>query len=54
MLPHAWIQICIVDNHFAAIGGLDTSFGRWDTQSHPVADAHPTVSIGPSISSVVR
>jgi phospholipase D1/2 len=26
----------------ACIGGLDLSFGRWDTNSHPLADVHPT------------
>lgn len=31
-----------VDNHFAAIGGLDLCFGRWDTHNHPLADVHPT------------
>lgn len=24
------------------MGGLDLCFGRWDTNSHPIADAHPT------------
>jgi len=24
------------------MGGLDLCFGRWDTNSHPLADAHPT------------
>ena len=32
----------VVDNHFAAIGGLDLCFGRWDTHTHPLADVHPT------------
>ena len=26
----------------AFMGGLDLCFGRWDTYSHPIADAHPT------------
>lgn len=26
----------------AFMGGLDLCFGRWDTNSHPIADAHPT------------
>ena len=26
----------------AFMGGLDLCFGRWDTNSHPLADAHPT------------
>jgi phospholipase D1/2 len=30
-----------VDNHYAAIGGLDLCFGRWDTHNHPLADVHP-------------
>jgi phospholipase D1/2 len=24
------------------MGGLDLCFGRWDTNSHPIADVHPT------------
>jgi phospholipase D1/2 len=36
------IQVVIVDNQRAAVGGLDLSFGRWDTHTHPVADVHPT------------
>jgi len=32
----------IVDNRYAAIGGLDLCFGRWDTHTHPLADVHPT------------
>jgi phospholipase D1/2 len=35
-------KVVIVDNHHACIGGLDICFGRWDTQNHPLADAHPT------------
>ncbi|KAF8737923.1 hypothetical protein AX14_012197 [Amanita brunnescens Koide BX004] len=35
-------KVVVVDNHFAAIGGLDLCFGRWDTHNHPLADAHPT------------
>ncbi|KAH8813952.1 phospholipase D/nuclease [Flagelloscypha sp. PMI_526] len=35
-------KVVVVDNHFAAIGGLDLCFGRWDTHTHPLADAHPT------------
>ena len=35
-------QVVVVDNHFAAIGGLDLCFGRWDTPNHPLADVHPT------------
>lgn len=36
------LQVVVVDNHFACIGGLDLCFGRWDTNSHPLADVHPT------------
>ncbi|KAL5521881.1 hypothetical protein ACEPAF_1725 [Sanghuangporus sanghuang] len=35
-------KVVVVDNHRAAIGGLDLCFGRWDTHTHPLADAHPT------------
>ncbi|PPQ84945.1 hypothetical protein CVT25_004458 [Psilocybe cyanescens] len=35
-------KIVIVDNRYAAIGGLDLCFGRWDTHTHPLADVHPT------------
>jgi phospholipase D1/2 len=35
-------KVVVVDNHHACIGGLDMCFGRWDTQNHPLADAHPT------------
>ncbi|KAG9057927.1 hypothetical protein FS842_002929 [Serendipita sp. 407] len=35
-------KVVVVDNHFACIGGLDLCFGRWDSHSHPLADAHPT------------
>jgi phospholipase D1/2 len=35
-------KVVVVDNHRACIGGLDMCFGRWDTQNHPLADAHPT------------
>jgi len=32
----------VVDNHVAAIGGIDLCYGRWDTHNHPLADVHPT------------
>lgn len=32
----------MVDNHRACIGGLDLCYGRWDTNTHPLADVHPT------------
>jgi len=35
-------KVVVVDNHRGCIGGLDICFGRWDTQNHPLADAHPT------------
>ncbi|KAH9830329.1 phospholipase D/nuclease [Rhodofomes roseus] len=35
-------KLVIVDNHRAGVGGLDLSFGRWDTHLHPLADVHPT------------
>ncbi|KAL0576186.1 hypothetical protein V5O48_005784 [Marasmius crinis-equi] len=35
-------KVVVVDNHFAAIGGLDLCFGRWDTHNHPLSDVHPT------------
>ncbi|KAK3939806.1 hypothetical protein QBC46DRAFT_140642 [Diplogelasinospora grovesii] len=34
-------KLCIVDGRVAFMGGLDMCFGRWDTNSHPIADAHP-------------
>ena len=41
-LTDVLMQVVIVDNHFAAIGGLDLCFGQWDTPNHPLADVHPT------------
>ncbi|GAA5922074.1 uncharacterized protein JCM15063_003177 [Sporobolomyces koalae] len=35
-------KVCVVDNTFATIGGLDLCFGRWDTRTHPLSDVHPT------------
>ena len=35
-------KVVVVDNHYACIGGLDLCYGRWDTHTHPLADAHPT------------
>ncbi|KAJ4189680.1 hypothetical protein NW767_000314 [Fusarium falciforme] len=35
-------KLLVVDNgKLAFMGGLDMCFGRWDTSSHPIADAHP-------------
>ncbi|KAF8317462.1 phospholipase D/nuclease [Clavulina sp. PMI_390] len=35
-------KVVVVDNFRACIGGLDLCFGRYDTTTHPLADAHPT------------
>ncbi|KAF4636190.1 hypothetical protein G7Y89_g1882 [Cudoniella acicularis] len=35
-------KLCLIDGRIAFMGGLDLCFGRWDTNSHPLADAHPT------------
>jgi phospholipase D1/2 len=35
-------KLCLVDGKIAFMGGLDLCFGRWDANSHPIADAHPT------------
>lgn len=34
-------KLCLIDDTIAFMGGLDMCFGRWDTNSHPIADAHP-------------
>ena len=34
-------KLCVVDGHVAFMGGLDLCFGRWDTNQHSIADAHP-------------
>lgn len=34
-------KLCVVDRKLVFMGGLDMCFGRWDTNSHPIADAHP-------------
>ncbi|KAK4218591.1 hypothetical protein QBC37DRAFT_189759 [Rhypophila decipiens] len=34
-------KLCLVDGKVAFMGGLDICFGRWDTNSHAIADAHP-------------
>ncbi|KAL9105294.1 MAG: hypothetical protein Q9227_009509 [Pyrenula ochraceoflavens] len=34
-------KLCIVDSRIAFMGGLDLCYGRWDTNQHPIADAHP-------------
>jgi phospholipase D1/2 len=35
-------KLCLVDGKIAFMGGLDMCFGRWDTNSHPSVDVHPT------------
>lgn len=34
-------KLCVVDGSIAFMGGLDLCFGRWDTNQHSIADAHP-------------
>lgn len=34
-------KLCLVDGHIAFMGGLDLCYGRWDTNQHSIADAHP-------------
>ncbi len=34
-------KLCVVDGTIAFMGGLDLCFGRWDTNQHSIADAHP-------------
>ncbi|KAI1174654.1 phospholipase [Nemania sp. FL0916] len=34
-------KLCVIDHHLVFMGGLDMCFGRYDTNSHPIADAHP-------------
>ena len=35
-------KLCLIDGRIAFMGGLDLCFGRWDTHSHPITDAHPS------------
>lgn len=35
-------KLLLVDRKLAFMGGLDMCFGRWDTNDHPIADAHPS------------
>ncbi|KAF7195689.1 Phospholipase D1 [Pseudocercospora fuligena] len=35
-------KLCLIDGHVAFMGGLDLCYGRWDTNQHSIADAHPT------------
>ena len=34
-------KLCVVDSKIAFMGGLDLCYGRWDTNQHAIADAHP-------------
>ena len=34
-------KLCLVDGSIAFMGGLDLCYGRWDTNQHSIADAHP-------------
>jgi phospholipase D1/2 len=34
-------KLCLVDGKVAFMGGLDLCYGRWDTNQHAIADAHP-------------
>jgi phospholipase D1/2 len=34
-------KLCLIDGRIAFMGGLDLCYGRWDTNSHPISDAHP-------------
>ena len=35
-------KLCLIDGTIAFMGGLDLCYGRWDTNQHPIADAHPS------------
>lgn len=35
-------KLCLVDGRTAFMGGLDLCYGRWDTNQHSIADAHPS------------
>ena len=35
-------KLCLIDGNIAFMGGLDLCFGRWDTNQHSIADAHPS------------
>ncbi len=35
-------KLCLVDAKIAFMGGLDLCYGRWDTNQHAIADAHPS------------
>ena len=35
-------KLCLIDGRIAFMGGLDMCYGRWDTNQHSIADAHPS------------
>ena len=35
-------KLCVVDGRIGFMGGLDLCYGRWDTNQHSIADAHPS------------
>ena len=35
-------KLCLIDGSIAFMGGLDLCYGRWDTNQHSIADAHPS------------
>lgn len=35
-------KLCLIDHKIAFMGGLDLCYGRWDTNQHSIADAHPS------------
>lgn len=35
-------KLCLIDHNIAFMGGLDLCYGRWDTNQHSIADAHPS------------
>ncbi|KAL4779269.1 phospholipase D/nuclease [Aspergillus varians] len=39
-------KLVIVDQQVAFMGGIDLSYGRWDTIQHPISDVHPGNSAG--------
>lgn len=41
IIPSYWShheKICIIDDKFGFIGGLDLCYGRYDTHDHPLFD----------------
>ncbi|KAL1302420.1 hypothetical protein AAFC00_002814 [Neodothiora populina] len=35
-------KLCLIDGEIAFMGGIDLCYGRWDTNQHSIADAHPS------------